>query len=93
MDFKGLKDQLGDKAKDELLQKVDEIKSDIINKFEPAGSDKNSAADSGPTVGSVAHIEQPEEETENATAESDTEIEGNDVESTEDVDKEDEEAA
>lgn len=94
MDFNSIKSQVSDKAKDELLKKVDEVKEDITKKFGVQTPETTSAAPSTPDIENAAHIEQSATEAESAeiTDTADANIQGNDAGS-EDTDKKEEEAA
>lgn len=98
MDFNSMKDQLAGKAKNELLEKVDEIKQDISKRFgegskEPvpvnqSGPDQTEAAtdvNSTPTVSSeTAPVEEATDAAVGAVE---------DVDSSPDADKPEEQAA
>lgn len=77
MDFSKMKEQMSGKVKDELTQKVDEVKADIEKKFSNAGGaqkpDQNASSAEGQKLNESrpAPIGQPEAEltTEDTSAE------------------------
>jgi len=87
MDFKGLKDQVSDKTKTELLGKVDELKDDISQKLgQNSGNQQTQAQNNSqdidgnvktgsidPQPSSKDEVEEPEEDSGQVEATADDE--------------------
>ena len=101
MDLKGMKDQVSEKTKAELLEKVDEVKDNISKRFgQSSGNQKTEAqpgaqeADGNVKTGSIDpkpsasdEVQEPEEDSEQVEATAD------DAGTAEDADDSKEEAA
>ncbi|HET9165350.1 MAG TPA: hypothetical protein VFP11_05095 [Candidatus Angelobacter sp.] len=60
MDFSKMKEQMGGKVKEELTQKVDEVKADIEKKFSNAGGAQNPDQKASSVEGQKLNESKPE---------------------------------